>query len=173
MTKAQRDAIASPADGLIIYCSDCSPKGFRYRINGAWLNTPSERVILTSNNPGNSIYDGNGDCTDDETKIYMSSVTLTPGKWRVTAQGSGYKYSGIATSVNLNGAPVGAIYNINGAAGFYFGLNYFAEVSIGATTTYTPYLKPVNGCHQSSLDKVFNHAPFIRYLNPFGLQSEQ
>ena len=165
MTKAQRDAISSPADGLIIYCSDCSPKGFRYRVNGAWLNTPSERVILTSTNPGSSIYPGNADCIDDEAKIYMTSVTLTPGKWRVISQGSGYKYSGIASSINLAGAPVGPIYNINGAAGFYFSLNYYEEVTIGATTTYTPFLKPTNGCHQSSLDKVFGYTLTFELLS--------
>lgn len=36
MTKAQRDAIASPADGSVIYQTDATP-GLRLRENGAWV----------------------------------------------------------------------------------------------------------------------------------------
>ncbi|HRQ31328.1 MAG TPA: FISUMP domain-containing protein [Saprospiraceae bacterium] len=46
MTKSQRDAIASPADGLMISCTDCSVKGLHQYINGAWQ-------AMTSGNTGN------------------------------------------------------------------------------------------------------------------------
>ncbi len=36
MTKAQRDAIATPAEGLVISCTDCSMKGLHQYINGSW-----------------------------------------------------------------------------------------------------------------------------------------
>lgn len=36
MTMAQRNAIASPAEGLMISCTDCSTKGLHQYINGAW-----------------------------------------------------------------------------------------------------------------------------------------
>ncbi len=46
MTLAQRDAIASPAEGLIITCTDCGTKGLHQYINGAWQ-------AVTSSNTGN------------------------------------------------------------------------------------------------------------------------
>lgn len=36
MTKAQRDAIANPANGLLITCTDCPTAGLQQYINGAW-----------------------------------------------------------------------------------------------------------------------------------------
>ena len=36
MTKAQRDAIATPAEGLVISCTDCNQKGLHQYINGSW-----------------------------------------------------------------------------------------------------------------------------------------
>ena len=36
MTQTQRDAIASPAEALIVYCTDCSPAGFYYYDGTAW-----------------------------------------------------------------------------------------------------------------------------------------
>ena len=46
MTLAQRNAVASPAEGLMISCTDCSTKGLHQYINGAWQ-------ALTSSNTGN------------------------------------------------------------------------------------------------------------------------
>ena len=46
MTLAQRNAIASPAEGLMISCTDCSVKGLHQYINGAWQE-------MTSGNTGN------------------------------------------------------------------------------------------------------------------------
>lgn len=46
MTLAQRNAIASPAEGLLISCTDCSVKGLHQYINGAWQ-------AMTSSNTGN------------------------------------------------------------------------------------------------------------------------
>ena len=46
MTNTQRDAIATPAEGLIISCTDCTVKGLHQYINGAWQ-------AMTSSNTGN------------------------------------------------------------------------------------------------------------------------
>jgi uncharacterized protein (TIGR02145 family) len=46
MTNAQRDAIATPAEGLMISCTDCTVKGLHQYINGAWQ-------AMTSSNTGN------------------------------------------------------------------------------------------------------------------------
>jgi uncharacterized protein (TIGR02145 family) len=46
MNMLQRDAIATPAEGLIVSCTDCSIKGLHQYINGAWQ-------AMTSSNTGN------------------------------------------------------------------------------------------------------------------------
>ena len=46
MTLAQRNAIATPAECLIISCTDCTVKGLYQYINGAWQ-------AMTSSNTGN------------------------------------------------------------------------------------------------------------------------
>lgn len=38
MTEVQRNAISSPAEGLIIYCTDCKPIGLYNYISGSWTN---------------------------------------------------------------------------------------------------------------------------------------
>ena len=38
MTEDQRDAINNPAEGLIVYCTDCNPKGPYYFDGINWLN---------------------------------------------------------------------------------------------------------------------------------------
>ena len=46
MTLAQRNAITSPEEGLMISCTDCTVKGLHQYINGAWQ-------AMTSSNTGN------------------------------------------------------------------------------------------------------------------------
>ena len=46
MTLEQRDAVATPAEGLIISCTDCTVKGLHQYINGTWQ-------AMTSSNTGN------------------------------------------------------------------------------------------------------------------------
>ncbi len=41
MTKAQRDSISTPAEGLLISCTDCSVEGLHQYINGAWQSITS------------------------------------------------------------------------------------------------------------------------------------
>ena len=36
MTQAQRDAISSPAEGLMVYCTDCNPKIYYYYDGSDW-----------------------------------------------------------------------------------------------------------------------------------------
>jgi uncharacterized protein (TIGR02145 family) len=46
MNKVQRDAISTPVEGLMIFCTDCTVKGLHQYINGAWQ-------AMTSSNTGN------------------------------------------------------------------------------------------------------------------------
>jgi hypothetical protein len=47
MTSAQRDAISTPAEGLLITCTDCNVAGLHQYINGAW------QAISNNNQTGN------------------------------------------------------------------------------------------------------------------------
>jgi hypothetical protein len=48
MTSSQRDAIASPAEGLTVYCTDCTPKGIYYFNGTGW-------VSVSSSSPGHYV----------------------------------------------------------------------------------------------------------------------
>ncbi|QMU63168.1 MAG: hypothetical protein GKR88_02440 [Flavobacteriaceae bacterium] len=76
MTKTQIDAIASPAEGLIVYCTNCNAKGlylnngseFINLINGANISAHSvASIVAASDNPAN----GNPSIAD------LTSVGLT------------------------------------------------------------------------------------------------
>ena len=49
MTATDRNNIASPAEGLLVYCTDCTPVGLYMRTGGTWLqlvfNTPMQQVL--------------------------------------------------------------------------------------------------------------------------------
>jgi uncharacterized protein (TIGR02145 family) len=49
MNQAQRDAITTPAEGLIISCTDCAVQGLHQYINGAWQAVVSTNTDNTSN----------------------------------------------------------------------------------------------------------------------------
>lgn len=38
MTESNRDAISNPAEGLMVYCSDCNAEGYYVYINSSWTN---------------------------------------------------------------------------------------------------------------------------------------
>lgn len=44
MTTAQRDAIAAPATGLLVYNTDLN--GFQFRNASAWVNLSSEKILV-------------------------------------------------------------------------------------------------------------------------------
>ncbi|QMU63124.1 MAG: hypothetical protein GKR88_01750 [Flavobacteriaceae bacterium] len=48
MTKAQIDAIASPAEGLIVYCTNCNAKGLYLNNGNEFLNVTSGTSIFAS-----------------------------------------------------------------------------------------------------------------------------
>jgi hypothetical protein len=48
MTQAQRNAIPTPAEGLIVYCTDCSPVGLMVYSGAVWRETTGS--ILIANN---------------------------------------------------------------------------------------------------------------------------
>ena len=50
MTEDQRDAINNPAEGLIVYCTDCNPKGPYYFDGINWLNFSTKWPIRHERN---------------------------------------------------------------------------------------------------------------------------
>ena len=53
MTEAQRDAIGTPATGLIIYCTDCGSNGEMQVYNGsAWTNIDGSAASTPVTVPG-------------------------------------------------------------------------------------------------------------------------
>jgi hypothetical protein len=83
MTSAQRVAIASPANGLIVYQTDNTPNFYGY-INGAWapIAAPSNTFV---NGSLGSAYSGGTpwQVPGASSKNFGASITLPPGKWEV------------------------------------------------------------------------------------------
>ncbi len=49
MTQAQRNAIASPTAGLLVFCTDCNPVGFSYYNGSAWTAMGGTPTLNTQN----------------------------------------------------------------------------------------------------------------------------
>lgn len=85
MTAAQRAAIASPANGLIVYQTDNTPNFYGY-INGAWAPIAAPSNTFVDGNLGTSFM-GNGFwdpfTSSTTSKTCNASITLPPGKWEV------------------------------------------------------------------------------------------
>lgn len=63
MTKNQMDAIVNPAEGLLVYCSDCKPKGIYVHTGENFISTITGKkslpdLIVTVLNCGNSTHEG-------------------------------------------------------------------------------------------------------------------
>ncbi|MBS1511186.1 MAG: hypothetical protein JST86_10110 [Bacteroidetes bacterium] len=134
MTQAQMNAISNPVDGLIIYCTDCSPKGL-YVYDGS--STPAWSGIKTIGNSSNS---SNGsasvstwDCGGAQTgllivgqaasgvtKVVTATVT-TAGTYNISTTANGVTFSGSGTfagtgnqqiTLTASGTPTSAGVNI-------------------------------------------------------------
>jgi len=122
MTSAQMNAIATPADGLIIYCTDCSPAGWHgYSTTGGW-----QPFITTSSSSNGSARVSAWDCSgtltgtlsqgtaaSGVTKVVTATVTQV-GTYSITATASGVTFSASGTfastgtqnvTLNASGTP--------------------------------------------------------------------
>lgn len=76
MTNAQMTAIASPALGLMMYCSDCEPQGIYYYDGSNFLNSITSVVSGNLNNfDGSSLVHNGGDL--DATIPYVETNEIT------------------------------------------------------------------------------------------------
>jgi uncharacterized protein (TIGR02145 family) len=110
MTIAQRDAIASPAQGLMIYCTDCGVSGQPQFYNGSsWRSleggetaaNPTAHTCGTANvhNP-NLTY---GTMTDQEGNVYKTIVIGTQ-EWMAENLNTSIYRTGDAIPTNLDNA---------------------------------------------------------------------
>lgn len=166
MTQAQMNAIVSAADGLIVYCTDCNPRGL-YNYDGsqpAWVS------IGANNLPPATFTNGTIDCASGALSgTYQVGTTMGAGnskvvKITVTSAGSytastntqnGVTFSvsgtllsvGAGTSITLkaSGTPVSSgtfTYTASlGGQTCTFNVTYLASATFncsGVTTTQTP-----------------------------------
>lgn len=79
MTQAQRDLISSPAEGLVVYCDNCSPKGMYLRSEGTWSNlTTTPTFDATSTVKGKILLAG--DLTGTATLPTIANNAITSSK---------------------------------------------------------------------------------------------
>jgi uncharacterized protein (TIGR02145 family) len=102
MTEVQRDAIANPAEGLIISCTDCTIAGLHQYINGAWQafaqsNTGNYGVVV---NPvtGKVWLDRNLGATQVATSSTDAASYGDLYQWGRGADGHQVRTSGITTT---------------------------------------------------------------------------
>jgi uncharacterized protein (TIGR02145 family) len=112
MTEAQMNAIVSPAEGLLVFCTDCMPKGPYTFDATAWLplsgssaDTGSNGTSEVSSYSGAGCAGGPGSISGTMTVgVAVSGVTMTlyadvtqAGTWSLTAIQNGVTFSGNGT----------------------------------------------------------------------------
>ncbi|MEI7424376.1 MAG: FISUMP domain-containing protein [Prolixibacteraceae bacterium] len=121
MTQAQRDAIPSPENGLMVFCTDCGIGALSVYTNGSWLNY-------------------NNDCPLDaptNRSSFSNGPTLIAWLWNAPGSGTatGYKFN---TTNDLSTA-------IDKGSN-----NYFEESGLTCNTSYTRYIWAYNKCTNSA-----------------------
>lgn len=102
MTKVQRDAITSPAEGLMISCTDCTVEGLHQYINGSW----QAMVTNSTGNYGTVVNPVTGKVWLDRnlgaTQVATSSTDVASYgdlyQWGRNADGHQLRSSGTTTS---------------------------------------------------------------------------
>lgn len=77
MTATDRDNIASPAEGLLVYCTDCTPVGLYMRTGGTWLQLVFNTPDATSTEKGKVQLDGDFNNTAEVPQIKNDAITTT------------------------------------------------------------------------------------------------
>ena len=108
MSEVQMNGINSPADGLMVYCTDCSPKGFYYfdgvswkRILGPKSEVSTNGTAVVSSYGDAACSGGSGTITGSMTvKNAVSGVTMElyadvtqVGTWSITAIQNGVTFT--------------------------------------------------------------------------------
>jgi uncharacterized protein (TIGR02145 family) len=121
MTHAQMDAIATPANGLIIFCTDCStavPGTLAMFMNGAWYI--SEPSCLGPHSP--------------TAGTHLPGADRITWNWNVASGAAGYKWN--TTNNYATASNMGTV-------------NSKIETGLICNTQYTRYAWAFNGCGNS------------------------
>ncbi|WP_222166732.1 hypothetical protein [Edaphocola aurantiacus] len=188
MTQAQRNAISSPATGLLIYQTDNTP-GF-YFYNGAWTALSGSGGSSSSNILYSELAAQFTVSTSSPTYSNVVSLTLEANKtYRITGMIYGqraggtnapmtvrYTYSGNATTtfgVSYSGSLIpGTVFNSTGthdleAAGFgnsataTVGIRYTADLIIKTTTGGTFTIQTARTTTNTTLDFIVREGSFL------------
>ena len=113
MTQTEMNAIATPATGLLVYCTNCSPAGFQLYDGSAWgaINSGGASVVANCNSDG---FKGN----------YYKNISVTGATFSTTITNNSF------TAVTINFAASDLV--LSGAAGF----------SVGTPTPSTATITP-------------------------------
>ena len=112
MTQAQRNAIASPAQGLMIFCTDCGVSGQPQFYNGSsWRDMlggePAAAANLTAHTCGTAnVHNPNltyGTMTDQEGNVYKT-IVIGSQEWMAENLNTSIYRNGEAISTNLDDA---------------------------------------------------------------------
>ena len=148
LTYAQRQAISSPATGLMIYCTNCGPGEPQFYNGTAWVNMiggtaltqpPTVSTTAASNITSSTATSG-GNITNDfgytitaRGVCWSTSPNPTTAEPKTTQTGT----TGFFTS-NISGLTQNTLYYVRAYATSASGTSYGAQVSF--TTTMAPEL---------------------------------
>lgn len=171
MTKVQMNAIASPAEGLIIYCTDCSPKGLQIYDGSGWttISTKDPNQATSGGTAGVSSWDCSGALSGTLTagtpvsgvsKVVTATVT-TAGTYNISASSNGVTFTASGTfsgtgaqaiALTAIGTPVSTgsfTYTLNTTPGCSFAATAVSATS-GGSATVSAY-----SCNTASAGNLF------------------
>ena len=149
MTRAEMNAIPNPADGLIIYCTDCRPNGIgtlSMFMVGFWfsLNATNMDLIVTTT-PLSSITSSTATCGGNIV-IYGGATVTAHGVCWSTAQNPTIDNSkttdGLGTGTftsSITGCLPGTTYYVRAYATTSFGTVYGNELTLQLNPSQSPY----------------------------------